>query len=196
MASIRNKKSEKLKVREDGWNLQNPGAYKLKEYNALFDPNMRHFFENSKIQNHLYNSGQIDRHGRCIDLDKNKDKIAILEREFHAAEQAEEKRMKEELEMRYRVQRKRFSDLERTRKEEILEKLKMDRAISKEIIAIMTATNAGNLQMTGNLQSQSKGSKNRRMGTPGASLSRIENSGSRESGILQNSGFFVTEGTM
>jgi hypothetical protein len=188
MTSIRNKKADRLKAREDGWNLQNPSSFKLKEYNALFDPNMRHFFENSKIQNHLYNSGQIDRHGRCIDLQKNKDKIAILEREFQAAELAEEKRMKEELEMRYRVQRKRFADLEKTRKEEILEKLKMDRAISKEIIAIMTATNAGNLQNTGKLTGGSKRSNK------STSLSRIENSESRDSGILQNSGFFVTEG--
>ena len=186
MSSIRNQKQEKLKKKEEGFSLQNLGSFKLPEYNALFDPNMRHFFENSKIQNHLYNSGQIDRHGRCINLDKNKSKIAILEKEFTSAELAEEKRMKEELEMRYRVQRKRFNDLEKTRKEEILEKLKMDRAISKEIIAIMTATNAGELTSAG-------GSRSKKNTRGLSSNSRLESSASRESGILQHSGFFVTE---
>lgn len=76
------------------------GSYRLPEYNALFDPNMRHYFENKKIQRHLYNSGQIDRHGRCIDLDKNRSRIAILEKEFSNAEKAEEKRMSDEMEMR------------------------------------------------------------------------------------------------
>lgn len=189
MSSIRNKKQERMKKKEHGWNLQNIGSFKLPEYNALFDPNMRHFFENSKIQNHLYNSGQIDRHGRCINLDKNKDKIAILEREFLSAEVAEEKRMKDEMEMRYRVQRKRFNDLEKTRKEEILDKLKMDRAISKEIIAIMTATNAGELSSAGNSRMGSK-----KGGASGShSRSRLDISESRESEILQRSGFFVTE---
>ena len=61
---------------------------------------MRHFFENKKIQKHLYKSGQIDSNGRVIDVDKNKSKIFILEREFREAELAEERRMKEEMEMR------------------------------------------------------------------------------------------------
>ena len=70
------------------------------EYNAIFDPNMRHYFENKKIQKHLYLTGQIDRHGRVIDLQKNKSKVIILEREFKEAEKVEERRMKEEMEMR------------------------------------------------------------------------------------------------
>ena len=76
---------------------------KLKEYNALFDPNMRHYFENKKIQSHLYRSGQIDSNGRVIDIDKNKSKMIILEKEFRAAELAEQRRIQEEMEMRVSI---------------------------------------------------------------------------------------------
>lgn len=51
----------------------------------------------------LYRTGQIDANGRVIDLDKNKSKLAILEREFKEAEKTEEKRQREELEMRVSV---------------------------------------------------------------------------------------------
>ena len=73
---------------------------KRNEYNALFDPNMRHYFENKKIQEHLYKTGQIDKHGRVINVEANKSKVLILEREFAEAEKVEERRMREELEMR------------------------------------------------------------------------------------------------
>ena len=78
------------------------GAFKCKlgEYNALVDPNMRHHFENNKLQRLLYETGQIDRHGRVIDMRKNIGKLHILDREFTRAEQIEEQRRKEELEMR------------------------------------------------------------------------------------------------
>jgi hypothetical protein len=72
----------------------------LGEYNALVDPNMRHHFENSKLQRLLYETGQIDRHGRVIDMRKNVGKLHILEREFTRAEKIEEQRRKEEIEMR------------------------------------------------------------------------------------------------
>ena len=123
--------------RENGWQMNDLGKVKLNEYNSLYDPNMRHFFENKKVQSHLYKTGQIDRHGRVIDLDKNKSKLHVLEREFERAERIEECRQKDELEMRYRVQRKRFNELEKVRKEEILQKLKHDRELSKEIILTM-----------------------------------------------------------
>jgi len=55
-----------------------------KEYNALTDPNMRHYFENRSVQKHLYNTGQIDRAGRVIDLERNKSKFHIIEQEFKA----------------------------------------------------------------------------------------------------------------
>lgn len=131
----------KLKKREQGFDLSTAPFAKLKEYNALSDANMRHYFENKKIQRLLYNTGQIDRHGRIVDPKKNQAKVNILEREFREAEKVEERRLKDEQEMRYRVQKKRFHDLERTRKEEILRNVKMDRELSKEIIAtIKSAT--------------------------------------------------------
>ena len=69
-----------------GWQMNDLGKVRLNEYNSLYDPNMRHFFENKKVQGHLYSTGQIDRHGRVIDLDKNKSKLHVLEREFERAE--------------------------------------------------------------------------------------------------------------
>lgn len=132
-------KAELLK-REAGWQMNDLGKVKLKEYSSLYDPNMRHFFENKKVQTLLYETGQIDRHGRVIDLDKNKSKLHVLDREFERAEMIEGARQKDELEMRYRVQRKRFNELERVRKEEILQKLKHDRDLSKEIINTMRSS--------------------------------------------------------
>jgi hypothetical protein len=106
---------------------------------------MRHFFESKKVQSLLYSTGQIDKHGRVIDLDRNKSKLCILEREFDKAEKIEEMRYKDELEMRYRVQRKRFNELEKIRKEEILQKLKADRDLSKEILTTMRSSLAGSV---------------------------------------------------
>jgi len=93
------KKEAYLKMREQGFET---GAFqcKLKEYNALHDPNMRHYFENRKVQGLLYSTGQIDKHGRVIDVEKSTGKLKILEREFANAEQIEERRKKEEIEMR------------------------------------------------------------------------------------------------
>lgn len=48
---------EREKAREEGWN--NTRHTKLKEYNALFDPNMRHFFETPSVQSHLLKTGQV-----------------------------------------------------------------------------------------------------------------------------------------
>ena len=64
-------------------------------------------------------------------------KLAVLDREFSNAEKVEQRRYKEEMEMRYRVQRKRFDELERTRKEQILRTLKNDHELSKEILNTM-----------------------------------------------------------
>jgi len=86
------------------------------EYNALRDPNMRHYFQNRSVQTHLYhtgkdegaldpppvNAGQIDRAGRVIELEKNKSKLHIIEQEFKAAERNEFWRKKEEDDMRVR----------------------------------------------------------------------------------------------
>lgn len=94
---------DKMKEREKNFSLGNPNTVRLAEYNALYDPNMRHFFENRKVQRLLYESGQIDKHGRVIDAAKSKPKLKILEREFIEAEKIEERRQKEEAEMRVRI---------------------------------------------------------------------------------------------
>ena len=141
LGKAKSKKEQlRLKRLEDGFRMGNLNVVKLREYSSLHDPNMRHFFENQRVQAHLYKTGQIDRHGRVIDLDRNKSKIHILEREFARAEAVEERRQKDELEMRYRVQRKRFEELEKVRKDEILQKLKHDRLLSKEIISTMRSS--------------------------------------------------------
>lgn len=102
MSSPKAKQAARFKKKEMGFDLSSVPHAKLNEYNALLDPNMRHFFENKSVQNILYNTGQIDVHGRIINLDRNKSKLHILEREFEEAEKVEERRMKEELEMRVR----------------------------------------------------------------------------------------------
>jgi len=135
--SKRERRMKQLKSREEGFSMGHVKHVKLNEYNALFDPNMRHYFENKHVQRLLYSTGQIDRHGRVIDQAKAKGKLAILDREFREAEKIEERRFKEEMEMRYRVQRKRFEELEKTRKSEILQRLKDDHDLSKEILLTM-----------------------------------------------------------
>lgn len=145
--SRHNKKAESQRdnaeKRERGFQLTGLQSFQLKEYNALHDPNMRHFFESKNNQYLLYRTGQIDSNGRVIELDKNKSKLFILEREFKEAERIEERRQKEEMEMRYRVQRKRFNELEKMRKLEILEKLKAERDLSKEIVATLRLSATG-----------------------------------------------------
>jgi hypothetical protein len=94
------KKRQQFKNREEGFDLNSISQVKLPEYSALHDPNMRHYFENPNVQRLLYQTGQIDRHGRVINLEKNKSKLQILEREFKDAERTEERKLKEEMEMR------------------------------------------------------------------------------------------------
>lgn len=48
---------EWTKSREEGWD--NTKDTRIKEYNALFDPNMRHFFETPSVQGHLLRTGQV-----------------------------------------------------------------------------------------------------------------------------------------
>ncbi|KAJ1446718.1 hypothetical protein M885DRAFT_625008 [Pelagophyceae sp. CCMP2097] len=116
-----------------------------REYNALRDPNMRFYFENRSVQSHLFKTGQIDRAGRVIDLERNnnKSKLHIIEQELKSAEKLEFWRAeparssgkKEEDEMRYRVQQKRHDALDRIRRQERLGKMKEDRRIRTEIVA-------------------------------------------------------------
>ena len=173
-----------LKAKEDGFNASAFNC-KLGEYNALRDPNMQHYFENKKVQNLLYQTGQIDRHGRIIDRKKNEGKLKILEREFAIAEKIEDRRRQEELEMRYRVQRKRFAELEKKRKEDILQRLKADHELSKEILSIMRNSNPGN-KITG--PGKSVGSKGSR------SKSNSMMKGGKLEGSLSAMSFNVGEG--
>lgn len=198
------KYAEFLRKRESGFNIGNVQQVKLKEYNALFDPNMKHFFENKQNQYLLYKTGQIDSHGRVIDLEKNQSKLHILEREFREAEKVEEKRHREEMEMRvrcfnsyfacfrticcacnvtrirrvydvffsaylqYRVQRKRFNELERSKKMEVLDKLKAERELSKEIVATLrmsSGMSTGSLANTRRSQNTSSAMSVRRGGS-------------------------------
>lgn len=170
------KNVDQLKEREQGFNISNLGAVRLPSYNALYDPNMRHFFENEHTQRLLYGSGQIDKHGRVIDLEKNKSKLFILEKEFEAAEKIEEKRQKEELEMRYRVQKKRFNELERQKKLDVLNSLKAERELSNEIIATLRMSTGSNV--FGSTKDRTGSSKNK-----------------KNSSVLSRSGegFFITD---
>ena len=55
----RNRMLKRVEERESGWDLSSSRTCKLPEYNALFDPNMRHYFENRVIQKHLHTTGQV-----------------------------------------------------------------------------------------------------------------------------------------
>jgi hypothetical protein len=179
MAHSKKNKAAQFEKLEQGFHLGNLGAVRLQSYNALYDPNMRHFFENSRNQTLLYSTGQIDRHGRIIDLDKNKAKLNILEREFMEAEKIEERRQKEEMEMRYRVQRKRFNELENAKRLEILERLKAERDLSKEIVNTLKMSATGGFDP----QKSLKGSKSSK------SLNKSGHNNNQQS----REGFFVTE---
>lgn len=126
-----------MKERELSFDL-NVAKAKLPEYNALFDSNLRHHFENKSRQKELHKMGMIDEDGRVINLAKNRSKLFIIEQEFKAAEKAEYWRMKEEQEMRRRVQKKRHEALEKARLEERLAKMKDDRRIRREILTLTT----------------------------------------------------------
>ncbi|ETV73436.1 hypothetical protein H257_11578 [Aphanomyces astaci] len=123
-----------MKRREKSFDT-NTHNQKLPEYNALADHNLRHFFENRKLQHHLYDVGMIDKAGRVIDPDKHKGKLAILQQEFKHAEKAELLRQREEDEIRRRVQLRRHAALNEARKEEKIKKIKDDRMLTKQIVA-------------------------------------------------------------
>eukprot|EP00944_MAST-04C_sp_MAST-4C-sp1_P006227 g6227.t1 len=125
--------AKKMKEREKQFDMRFTLG-KLPKYNGLYDKNLRHHFENRRIQSHLASLGLIDSEGRVVDLDKAKGKVAIILQEFKNAERAEEMRMKEEAEMRRRVQKKRHETLERGRRAERLLKIKDDRRIRLEIL--------------------------------------------------------------
>ena len=48
--SKKDRRMKQLKAREEGFSMGHVTKTKLTEYNALFDPNMRHYFENKHVQ--------------------------------------------------------------------------------------------------------------------------------------------------
>mmetsp|Transcript_28450 Transcript_28450/g.41876 ORF Transcript_28450/g.41876 Transcript_28450/m.41876 type:complete len:169 (+) Transcript_28450:111-617(+) len=122
-----------ISAREKGFDVS---TSQRPEYNALHDKNMRRYFENEAIQDHLWRTGQIDRMGRVIDLEKNKSKLRIIEKEFSTAEKKEVLRRKEEDEWREMVTKLRMQQLEGAQKMKKIHQLKQDRIINEEITAI------------------------------------------------------------
>lgn len=59
---------------------------------------------------------QIDKIGRVINLENNKLKLSIIEKEFHRAEQVEREKQRDEEEARRQVRAKRLNELEVNRK--------------------------------------------------------------------------------
>ena len=59
MKRAKSRENRRLASREAGFDLQSCPHAKLPEYNALYDPNMRHYFENGARQRHLYETGQV-----------------------------------------------------------------------------------------------------------------------------------------
>ncbi|KDO21766.1 hypothetical protein SPRG_13180 [Saprolegnia parasitica CBS 223.65] len=116
---------------------------KLPEYNALADHNLRHFFENQKLQSHLHEVGLIDKTGRVIDPDKHKAKLSIIQQEFKLAEKAELAKQREEDEIRRRVQLRRHAALNEARKEEKIMKLKEDRKLTRQIVQAAKDSGSG-----------------------------------------------------
>lgn len=56
------RREEEARAREDSWDrgLNHACWHSRKsEYNALYDTNMRHFFENEHLQLHLYRAGLV-----------------------------------------------------------------------------------------------------------------------------------------
>lgn len=92
--------SRRHRALEEGFNAPVGSAIRIDDYNSLYDPNMRHYFENKGLQSLLYTTGQIDKHGRVIDVRRSKSKISVLEREFVTALRIEARRQTEEADMR------------------------------------------------------------------------------------------------
>eukprot|EP00741_Cyanophora_paradoxa_P005613 tig00000912_g5441.t1 len=112
--------------------------FRLPEYNSLQDQNLRSYFGNRRVQQILHKHGLIDRDGRVLDVEKAKSKIFIIEQEFKNAEKAEQLRIKEEEELRRRIQIKRHEALEDTRRAERLARMKEEARQRREIIQSMS----------------------------------------------------------
>lgn len=128
------KSQEYLRQRENGFSLSGAHQERLPTYNALMDRNLRHHFESRSRQSHLNDLGLIDAHGRVVDLEKHKAKLSIIEQEFKLAEQAEQRKSRDEDEIRRRVQLKRHDALHDARRKEKLVQLKEEKKIAREIV--------------------------------------------------------------
>jgi hypothetical protein len=138
MTDYRSRMQEvKVKERERGFDLSMRKTNKsfIPPYNALVDPNMCHYFENRNLQSLLLRTGQIDMTGRVIELEKNKFKLTIIEKEFSRAEENEKKIRADEEDIRYRIQRKRINEIEKTRKECLLSKFRKEREFARDILS-------------------------------------------------------------
>lgn len=166
----------------------------LPSYNALFDTNLRHFFENRRVQKHLYGTGLIDREGRIIDLEKNKAKLSIIEQEFRSAEREEELRSREEEEMRRRVQLKRHEALDKARLAERMMKMKEDRRIRREIVRVtrgeMMGGSAASVSSAGGTKKKKKIKRRKAKGGAGAGAGAGPETGTTAGG----GSTFMTEG--
>ena len=127
-------KEEYIKSRENGFNLSGAQQDRLPAYNALVDRNLRHHFENRAIQGHLNQAGLIDTRGRIVDLERQKSKLSIIEQEFKLAEKMERRKEREEEEIRRRVQMRRHEAIQEARQRDMLQKVKEEKKIAKEIV--------------------------------------------------------------
>mmetsp|Transcript_58 Transcript_58/g.309 ORF Transcript_58/g.309 Transcript_58/m.309 type:complete len:193 (-) Transcript_58:1607-2185(-) len=79
---------------------------------------------------------QINRAGQLIDLERNKRKIIILQKEFQKAEAAQLRKRKEEDDIREKVRKERFTLIEEIKRDELRRRIRDDRSIRREIVRI------------------------------------------------------------
>ena len=114
----------------------------MDRYNAFTDQNMIQYFEKKGIQNHLWQTNQIQSNGSRIGFDKNtKSKLQIIEKQFQDAEKREAERLKEEEELRERIRAQRINDIERDRKAERVRQIKEDRMLHRKLESMKQSIN-------------------------------------------------------
>eukprot|EP00956_Cyclotella_meneghiniana_P005503 scaffold7033_cov86-Cyclotella_meneghiniana.AAC.4 len=87
----------------------------LPDYNALLDSNMRNYFENESIQNHLVKTGLINQYGRITSIDRQRTRLRVIENEIARTEKMNDMLQKEEEHVRHLVQLERAREIERQR---------------------------------------------------------------------------------
>ena len=73
--------------------------------------------------------------GRVINLDNNKSKLFIIEKEFHNAEKHERNKQRDEEEARRQVRARRMSAIEASRKLALVHQVKENCRIQRDIVA-------------------------------------------------------------